>query len=336
MSGFSADEGASRAGSPASSEVTQTSDSNAMASGDVLLAAQIPESPGTGLSINTGVTGAEHGSASAPIIDLDPEAPGVAAALSPEVNDDAGGSFHLPAADAFWFTLDDSGSVGEDPAAAEVARPLGSGSEPTLTTQPVGLFHDAGPVDQAGSAWGGTIEPSSNATPSNNAGPIFAAPSDGILIISAPFAESTPSSAEAIPNWIINTSGTGGTSGGTGGTAGTSSITNQSSGGLVINIVYDSSVANAPAGFTADVQAVVNYFESHFSNPITITIDVGYGEVDGSSLGSGALGESVTYFDPVSYAQLQSALVANLIANGNSAAAATLPATSPVSGQWWV
>ncbi|MGN6750650.1 MAG: NF038122 family metalloprotease, partial [Xanthobacteraceae bacterium] len=85
-----------------------------------------------------------------------------------------------------------------------------------------------------------------------------------------------------------------------------------------------------------DVQAVVNYFESHFSNPITITIDVGYGEVDGSSLGSGALGESITYFDPVSYAQLQSALAATLNANGNSAAAATLPATSPVSGQWWV
>src|SRR5262249_5936271 len=79
-----------------------------------------------------------------------------------------------------------------------------------------------------------------------------------------------------------------------------------------------------------------NYFESHFSNPVTITVDVGYGEVDGSSLGAGALGESVTYFDPVSYAQLQSALAANLNASGNSAAAATLPATSPLNGQWWL
>lgn len=105
---------------------------------------------------------------------------------------------------------------------------------------------------------------------------------------------------------------------------------------MVINVVYDSSVNNAPAGFVSGVQSVVNYFESHFSNPVTITIDVGYGEVMGQSLGSGALGESITYFDQVSYTQLRNALVANANAIGNSAAAASLPATSPVNGQWWV
>jgi hypothetical protein len=105
---------------------------------------------------------------------------------------------------------------------------------------------------------------------------------------------------------------------------------------LVINVVYDSSVNNAPAGFVSGVQSVVNYFESHFSNPVTITIDVGYGEVMGQSLGSGALGESITYFDQVSYTQLRNALVANANAIGDSAAAASLPATSPVNGQWWV
>ena len=105
---------------------------------------------------------------------------------------------------------------------------------------------------------------------------------------------------------------------------------------MVINVVYDSSVNNAPAGFVSGVQSVVNYFESHFSNPVTITIDVGYGEVMGQSLGSGALGESITYFDQVSYTQLRNALVANANAIGDSAAAASLPATSPVNGQWWV
>ena len=95
---------------------------------------------------------------------------------------------------------------------------------------------------------------------------------------------------------------------------------------MVINVVYDSSVNNAPAGFVSGVQSVVNYFESHFSNPVTITIDVGYGEVMGQSLGSGALGESITYFDQVSYTQLRNALVANANAIGDSAAAASLPA----------
>src|SRR5262249_17996286 len=76
--------------------------------------------------------------------------------------------------------------------------------------------------------------------------------------------------------------------------------------------------------------------ESHFSNPVTITIDVGYGEVDGQSLGAGALGESATNFNSVSYSVLQNALAANLNAIGDTAAAASLPATSPVNGQWWV
>ena len=80
------------------------------------------------------------------------------------------------------------------------------------------------------------------------------------------------------------------------------------------------------------VDSVVTYYESHFSNPITITIDVGYGEIAGSSLASGALGESETALTSVSYSALQSALVSNANAIGDTAAAASLPATSPVSG----
>jgi hypothetical protein len=173
--------------------------------------------------------------------------------------------------------------------------------------------------------------------PRNNLIPTIAGgPESSSIVVTPIFTEPSPSSTGPLPTWIIEGSGTGGTSGGSGGTTGANSVVNQASGGLVINVVYDPGVSNAPAAFTADVQSVVNYYESHFSNPITITIDVGYGEVDGQSLGSGALGESITYFGQVSYSQLQSALVANLNANGNSTAAATLPATAPVSGQWWV
>ena len=106
--------------------------------------------------------------------------------------------------------------------------------------------------------------------------------------------------------------------------------------GLVININWDASVANAPVGFQAGVQSVVNYFESHFSNPISITIDVGYGEVNGQAMGGGALGESESYVTSVSYSALQSALVNNANAIGATAAAASLPTTSPVSGSYWL
>ena len=108
------------------------------------------------------------------------------------------------------------------------------------------------------------------------------------------------------------------------------------SAGLVINVDWDASVANAPAGFVSTVDAVVSFYESHFTNPVAITIDVGWNEIAGSALQSGALGESETGLMSVSYAQLQSALVANADAIGDTAAAASLPTTSPVSGQYWI
>ncbi len=59
---------------------------------------------------------------------------------------------------------------------------------------------------------------------------------------------------------------------------------------MQINIIYDPSVINAPAGFTTAITDAVTYLD--FTNPISITIDVGYGEVDSFQLGSDALGES--------------------------------------------
>jgi len=44
--------------------------------------------------------------------------------------------------------------------------------------------------------------------------------------------------------------------------------------GLSLNVVYDASVNSAPAQFKTAVAAVVQYFESIFTDPITITIDV--------------------------------------------------------------
>jgi len=66
---------------------------------------------------------------------------------------------------------------------------------------------------------------------------------------------------------------------------------------IIVN--YDSSVANAPAGFQACVNAVCQYYDTLFTNNVTITLDVGYGEVKGQALGAGDLGEShfSEYFD---------------------------------------
>ena len=101
--------------------------------------------------------------------------------------------------------------------------------------------------------------------------------------------------------------------------------------GLVINVTYDQSTSSLPSGFVAAVNYVVNYYESLFTTPTTVNIDVGYGEIGGQSLGSNALGESESFLAAYSYSAIKSAL-----ANSDPSAAASLPATQPVSGTMWL
>ncbi len=137
------------------------------------------------------------------------------------------------------------------------------------------------------------------------------------------------------PTSASSSGGSGSTSGSSG--SGTVSQITTAGSGLVIDINWDTSVANAPSGFVTAVDSVASYYESHFSNPITITIDVGYGEIDGAPLGSGAVGESESYLTSVSYSSLEAALVKNANAIGDTAAAASLTATDPTNGgSFWL
>ena len=61
---------------------------------------------------------------------------------------------------------------------------------------------------------------------------------------------------------------------------------------MQINVSFDQSASSLPTGFVAAINYVVNYFDSLFTNNVTISIDVGYGEIAGQTLGSNALGES--------------------------------------------
>lgn len=137
---------------------------------------------------------------------------------------------------------------------------------------------------------------------------------------------------------IFSESGHGpGANGGTTSTSGASAtVTSSAATGLVINVSYDASVNNAPAGFTAIVDQVVQYFESHYTDPITININVGYGEVGGTSLGFGALGESETYLTSVTYSGLNTALTNDAKDSADSSAVASLPASNPNGGNFWI
>ncbi len=107
--------------------------------------------------------------------------------------------------------------------------------------------------------------------------------------------------------------------------------TGSGAGGLKIDVIYDTSVAGAPAGFKTTVADAVDYLESLIWTPITITIDVGYGEIGGDPL-DGNLGESESTGIDVSYRTLRSALLARTATSDEIAAAASLPSSDPTGG----
>jgi hypothetical protein len=103
---------------------------------------------------------------------------------------------------------------------------------------------------------------------------------------------------------------------------------------LVINASYDASVNNAPPGFITAFQSVISFFENNFSDPVTINIGVGWGEVGGYSIASGALAKSEAYADTnYSYSQVRNALIGDAKSSADSTAIASLPTTDPTGGK---
>ena len=102
--------------------------------------------------------------------------------------------------------------------------------------------------------------------------------------------------------------------------------------GLIINVSYDASVNSAPAAFKTDIAAAISFLESKFTDPITININIGYGEVNGQAMGSGAIGQSMYFVNPYNYSQVKNALVADATTASDLSSVATLPSTDPTNG----
>lgn len=97
-----------------------------------------------------------------------------------------------------------------------------------------------------------------------------------------------------------------------------------SSSGLQIDLIWDSSVANAPSGFMQAIIDAAQYYTTLFSNHEVINIQVGWGEIAGSTLASNALGESESYGYLTNYSTVTNALAKD----GYSFAAHNEPTTS--------
>lgn len=60
----------------------------------------------------------------------------------------------------------------------------------------------------------------------------------------------------------------------------------------VINLIWDESVNLAPAGFKQAVQYAASFFDGLITSPITVNIEIGWGEARDTALAAGLLGEA--------------------------------------------
>jgi hypothetical protein len=104
-------------------------------------------------------------------------------------------------------------------------------------------------------------------------------------------------------------------------------------GGLQFNLIWDSSVSSAPAGFQTAAITAATLYSNLYSNHEVINVHVGYGEIDGYSLSAGALAESMSYGYLENYTQVTSALKKDASSSSwQKTADANLPSSDPTKG----
>jgi hypothetical protein len=118
---------------------------------------------------------------------------------------------------------------------------------------------------------------------------------------------------------------------------GTYDVPNQSGLGLNLNITWDSSVASAPADFEPTVESAIAVLEATITNNITVNIDIGYGENGGYGGSPGNPTPNNTSVggpqsDPITYANLRSALATYAITSADATSLNALPNQPSLNG----
>jgi hypothetical protein len=102
---------------------------------------------------------------------------------------------------------------------------------------------------------------------------------------------------------------------------------------MQINLIYDSSVNAAPAAFETAMTAAASFLDALIVNPITVNIQVGYGEDENEAIPSDALSlGGANYQSFVNYSTLKSDLLAHATTALDQAAVGSLPASDPTDG----
>src|ERR1017187_8634000 len=106
---------------------------------------------------------------------------------------------------------------------------------------------------------------------------------------------------------------------------------------LTFNLTYDSSTVGAPADFFTAFQYAINFYQTNYTDPITINLQVGWGKINGQNLSPGNLGQSSTFQrGNLNYDQIVTALVNDATSADDATAVASLPAVDPTGGATFV
>jgi hypothetical protein len=102
---------------------------------------------------------------------------------------------------------------------------------------------------------------------------------------------------------------------------------------MQINFTYDSSVQTAPAGFKQGLTTAANIIDAIILNPVTVNIDIGFGEDNGSALPNNTLGEAQPAFGVLlTYNDVVAGLTRAATSPDDAEVLQNLPATDPSNG----
>lgn len=100
-----------------------------------------------------------------------------------------------------------------------------------------------------------------------------------------------------------------------------------------INLVWDAKALAAPAAFRSAVTYAAQHIQSLITNPITINLAVGYGEVAGSTLGGGVLGAAgPSQGVGVSYSQYKTLLASHITSPITQTIVSNMGLADPTNG----
>jgi hypothetical protein len=102
---------------------------------------------------------------------------------------------------------------------------------------------------------------------------------------------------------------------------------------LTFHLTYDSSTASAPAAFFSAVDDAIQFYQTTFTDPITINLQVGWGTVNNQNMRPGAFGQSLVSGQMgSSFGAVKSALTNDAKTTLDQTSVFNLPASDPTGG----